>query len=113
MMEGIYISVTRDSPQSRSDFFYPWEKLTQFSLSPDTYTWDVASKLPSVTLDPGKRFEQRLTLADVYQFEEPGNYRITLSTAVSVLVGDDQGPFADLCPIRLLGEHSEAFSVSK
>jgi len=113
MMEGIYISVTRDPPQFRSDFFYPWEKLAQFSLSPDTYTWDVASKLASVTLDPGKRFEQRLTLADAYQFEEPGNYRITFSTAVSVLVGDDRGPLADLCPIRLLAEHSEAFSVSK
>lgn len=113
MMEGIYIRVTRDLPQFRDDFFYPWEKLTQFSLSPDTYTWDVASKLPSVALDPGKRFEQRLTLADAYQFEEPGNYRVTFSTVVSVLVGDDQGPFANLCPIRLLAEHSEAFSVSK
>jgi hypothetical protein len=113
MMEGISISVTRDSPPYRADFFYPWEKLKQFPLSPDTYTWDVASKLPSVTLEPGKRFEQRLALADAYQFEEAGNYRITFSTVVSVLVGDDQGPFANLCPIRLLAEHSEAFSVSK
>jgi hypothetical protein len=112
MMEGVSISVTRDSPPYRADFFYPWEKLTQFPLSPDTYTWNVASKLPSVTLEPGKRFEQRLALEDAYHFDEPGNYSITFSTVLSVLVGDEQGPFANFCPIRLLAEHSEALAVS-
>ena len=112
MMEEISISVKRDSPPYRADFFYPWEKLTQFPLSPDTYTWDVAGKLPSVTLEPGKRFEQRLALEDAYQLKEPGNYTITFSTVVSVLVGDEQGPPASFGPVRLLAEHSEAFVVS-
>jgi hypothetical protein len=112
MMEGVSVSVVRDEPTYRSDFFYPWEKLSQFPLSPDTYTWGVAPKLPSITLEPGKRFEQRLSLEDAYRFEQPGNYKVTFSTAVSILVGEQDGPFADLCPIRIVADKTEAFSVS-
>jgi hypothetical protein len=111
MMEGVSVSVTRESPPYSADFFYPWQKLTQFPLSPDTYTWNVADKLPSITLEPGKRFDQRLSLEYAYQFEEPGNYRVTFSSVVSVLVGDEQGPFANFCPIRVLAEKSQTFSV--
>lgn len=113
MMEGVYVRVARDKPAYRSDLFYPWQKLSQFPLSPDTYAWDVAAKLPSVTLEPGKRFEQRLALEDAYQFEQAGNYEVTFSTVVSILVGDKDGPFADFCPIRILGEKMEVFSVSE
>lgn len=112
MMEGISISVKRDFPAYRSDFFYPWEKLRQVPISPDTYRWDSAAKIPSITLEPGKRFEQRLALEDAYQFEEPGDYIVTFSTAISVLVGDEQGPYANLCPIRVVAENSQAFAVS-
>lgn len=113
MMEGISLSVRREKPAYSSDFFYPWEKLSQFPLSPDTYTWEVAAKLPSITLEPGKRFEQRLLLEDAYHFEQAGNYKVTFSTAVSILVGDQHGPFADLCPISIVAEKSETFSVSE
>jgi hypothetical protein len=111
MMEGVSISVVRDKPAYRSDLFYPWQKLSQFPLSPDTYAWDIATQLPSVTLGPGKRFEQKLSLEDAYKFDKEGNYEVTFSTVVSILVGDKDGPFADLCPIRLLGENTEEFSV--
>jgi hypothetical protein len=113
MMEGVSLSVVRDKPAYRSDFFYPWEKLRQFPLSPDTYTWDVAAKLPSITVEPGKRFEQRLTLNDAYEFEQPGNYAVTFSTVVSVPVGDQDGPLADLCPIRVAADKTEVFYVSE
>jgi len=113
MMEGISLSLSREKPAYRSDFFYPWEKLSQFPLSPDTYTWEVAAKLPSITLEPGKRFEQRLLLEDAYHFDQAGDYKVTFSTAVSILVGDQNGPFADLCPIRIIAKKSENFSVSE
>jgi hypothetical protein len=112
MMEGISIGVKRNWPAYRADFFYPWEKLSQFPVSPDTYTWEVAAEIPSITVEPGKRFEQRLALEDAYQFEEPGNYTITFSTTISVLVGDEQGPYADFCPIRIVAKNSQAFAVS-
>jgi hypothetical protein len=111
MMQGISIHVKRDSPVYHADFFYPWGKLSQYPLSPDNYTWDVATKIPSITLEPGKRFEQRLALEDAYQFEEPGNYTITFSTAISVVVGDEQGPYVNLCPIRVVAKNSQPFAV--
>ena len=112
MMEGISISVKRDSPAYQSDFFYPWTKLSQSALSPDTYTWNSASQIPSVTLKPGGRFEQRLALEDAYSFEEAGSYKITFSTAISILVGDKQGPYSNHCPIRVVAEKTESFAVS-
>ncbi len=90
MMEGVSLSVVRDKPAYRSDVFYPWEKLRHFPLSFDTYTWEAAAKLPSITLEPGKRFEQRLSLEDAYRFDQPGNYAVTFSTVVSILVGDKE-----------------------
>jgi|ERR1700722_3850048 hypothetical protein len=113
MMEGVSVSVVRDKPSYRSDFFYPWQKLNQFPLSPDIYAWDVATKLPSINLGPGKRFEQKLSLEDSYKFDQVGNYEVTFSTVVSILVGDEGGPFADLCPIRIFGQKTEVLSVSE
>jgi hypothetical protein len=112
MMEGISIDVKRDDPAYSADFFYPWEKLKQFPLSPDTYTWDVSTELPSINLEPGKQFQQRLALEDAYQFDEPGSYTVTFSTVVSVLVGDEHGPYGLLCPIRVAAEKSQSFTVS-
>lgn len=113
MMEGVSLRVVRDKPAYRSDLFYPWEKLSQFTVFPDTYTWDVSAKLPSITLAPRKRFEQRLSVENAYQFEQPGEYEVTFSTVVSVLVGDRSGPFAEVSPVRLLAEKTEVFSVSE
>jgi hypothetical protein len=112
MMEGISIRVKRNVPAYQTDFFYPWEKLSQYPVSSDTYTWDSATEIPSITVEPGKQFEQRLSLEDAYKFEEEGNYTITFSTAISVLVGDKQGPYTNLCPIRFVAENSQSFAVS-
>ena len=112
MMEGISIEVVRDDPAYRADFFYPWEKLKQFPLSPDTYTWQVSTELPSVVLEPGKRFQQQLALEDAYHFDKPGNYTVTFSTVVSVLVGDEHGLYGFLCPIRVVARKSQTFAVS-
>ena len=112
MMEGISIWVKRESPAYYAAFFYPWEKLTQSTVAPDTFTWDFAEKIPSITLDPGQSFRQRLSLEDAYQFDQPGTYTVTFSTVLSVLVGDRHGPYADFCPIRVVAEKSQTFIVS-
>jgi hypothetical protein len=112
MMEGVSLRIVREKPASRSDLFYPWEKLSQFAMSPYTYTWELATKLPSVTLEPGQRFEQRLSVEDAYRFEQPGDYEVTFSTVVSILVGDRAGPFAEFCPIRVIAQKTELFTVS-
>jgi hypothetical protein len=68
---------------------------------PDAYTSEVASEVPSVVLQPGEHFEQRFLLEDAYWFDRAGDYEIRLDTVLSVLAGEKNGRFADLCPIRL------------
>jgi len=112
MIEGISIRVIRAESAFQSDFFFPWQKLATSNTLPDTYTWDVASDIPSVVLRPGEHFEQRFALEDAYSFDQPGNYEVTFSTVLSVLVGDAGGPFAEICPIRLPVVATEKFTVT-
>ena len=112
MSEGISLRVIRDDPPFQSDFFFPWEKLATSNALPDTYTWEVASDIPSVVVKPGEHFEQHFALEDAYSFDQPGNYEVTFSTVLSVLVGDAAGPFAELCPIRLPVVATENFAVT-
>jgi hypothetical protein len=69
MMEGISLGIIRKEPVSHRALFFPWEKLSQSGVMPDTYTWDVASEIPSVVLQPGEHFEQRFLLEDAYSFD--------------------------------------------
>jgi hypothetical protein len=113
LMEGINIKVVRKEPALDSEFFYPWQKLSHPNSSPSfTYTWDVASRVPSVVLQPGQHLEQHFLLGDVYSFERDGDYEITFSTVLSVLVGKENGQFTDLCPIRLPVTASAIFVVA-
>ena len=113
MGEGVSLTVVRDEPSFHSAFFYPLEKLSDSRVMPDTYTWDVASEVPSVVLKPGEHFEQHFSLEDSYSFDQPGNYEVTFATALAVLVGEKNGPFADLCPIRLPVVADAKFVVSR
>jgi hypothetical protein len=112
MGEGVTLKVLRDNPSFRSDFFYPWEKLTNSPFSADTYTWRVADVIPSIVLRPGEHFEQQFLLAEAYSFDQPGEYEVTFATVLPVLVGDESGPFSELCPIRLPVVAKEKFTVS-
>jgi hypothetical protein len=112
MSEGVSLKVIRERPALHSDFFYPWKKLASSTISPDTYTWDVASAVPSVDMKPGEHFEQRFVLDEAYSFDQPGNYEVTFSTVLSVLVGEKRGPFADFCPIRLPVVAAARFTVA-
>lgn len=112
MMEGVSLRIICDEPAFHSDFFFPWEKLSQSNIMPDTYTWDVASEVLSVVLRPGEHFEQRFLLEDAYSFDRAGNYEITFGTVLSILAGEKNGQFADLCPIRVPVTASAKFILS-
>jgi len=101
MMEGASLRIVRKEPAFRSDLFFPSEKPSQSNLMPDTYTWDVASEATSVLLQPGEHYEHHSLLNGVHSFDRAGDYEITIATVLSVLVGEKNGRFADLCPIRL------------
>jgi len=112
MMEGISLSVVRREPPFRSDLFYPWEELSQSQISFDRFDWDAATKLPSVTLPPGGHFEQDLFVDHAFKFDQLGTYEVTISTVMSTLVGQKDGDFANLCPVRLIAEAKRVFVVS-
>jgi hypothetical protein len=112
MMEGVSLTIVRKEPALQSALFFPWEKLSHSSVMPDTYTWDVASEIPSVVLQPGEHFQQRFLLGDAYSFDQAGDYEIGFDTVLSVLVGEKNGEFADLCPIRLPVTASAKFVLS-
>jgi hypothetical protein len=113
MGEGVSLKVVRDKPAFHSAFFYPSEKLSDSRVMPDTYTWDVASEVPSVVLKPGEHFEQHFSLEDAYPFDQPGNYEVTFATVLAVLVGQKSRPFVDLCPIRFPVVADAKFVVSR
>jgi hypothetical protein len=101
MGEGVGIEVHRQEPAMSSAFFYPSDKLAKATTMPDTYSWDSAPYVASISLGPGERFEQRFMLEDAYTFDQPGNYEVTFNTVLAILVGEKNDPFADYCPIRL------------
>lgn len=111
MMEGISLDVVRKEPASHWGLFFPWEKLSDSNTIPDTYSWDFP-EIPSVTLKPGEHFDQHLLLDDAFSFDQAGEYHVTFATVFSVLVGEKDGPFAEVCPIRIPATGSANFVVT-
>lgn len=112
MAEDISLEIVRKEPASHSAFFFPSSVTPKpGDILPDTYSWDFP-QIPSVTLKPGERFEQHLLLEDAFSFDQPGEYQVSFATVFSVLVGEKDGPFADVCPIRILATGSTNFVVT-
>jgi len=113
--DGAEISVgaIRENPSSYNMTFYPAEKLSHSTISASTYTWDVASEIPTVVLKPGEHFEQKFLFEDAYKFDQPGKYTVMFSTVLQVLVGDKNGPFAQVCPVRFPASVVEQLVVVK
>lgn len=113
----ISIRVEREEPVHGADLFYPIDKLIGSlkedvsRISFDIYNWDVAAKVPSVILKPGEHFEQELSLEEAYEFWGPGQYKVTFSTTLALLVGKKDGKFAAFCPIRFPVISTEHFCV--
>ena len=94
-----------------SALFFPSEKLSHSAILPDTYSWDFP-EIPFVTLKPGEHFEEHFLLEDAFSFEQAGDYQVTFATVFSVLVGEKDGPFADVCPIRIPANGGANFVVT-
>jgi hypothetical protein len=110
--EGISVGVFRHEPEFHADLFYPWEKLSNSPLSYETYSWDMTATIPSIVLKPGEHFVQRFSVQEAYSFDQPGQYEITFTTVLPILAGEKNGPFADLCPIRLPVRNNAQFAVT-
>ena len=105
----VSIRVKRQEPSMESAFFYPIERLK--GTLKNTYNWGRAVSVPPIVLQPGERFEQELSLEKAYELWGPGQYEVTFSTALALVVGEKNGKFATYCPIRLSIVATENFRV--
>jgi len=125
---GVSIRVTRKEPPESAGFFYPPEKLIlpeeesyvdksrgfladasveermnyMRSSLMGRYNWQTMPRIPTIVLKPGESFEQNLRLEEAYKFWGPGDYKVTFSTVLDVLVGEKDGKLASACPMRVL-----------
>jgi hypothetical protein len=77
------------------------------TIAEDRFSWSLADRVPTIVLAPGHIYQLRLPLSAVLRGHggsgtiPPGEYDIRLSTIVQMLVGEQDGSWADLSPIRL------------
>jgi len=113
LTEGVSVRVVRREPPERHEMHYPFDKLGK-SVAPEVvFDWKDASRIRSVNLVPGGHLAQNLYLDDVFKFDRPGEYDVTVSTVVSILVGEPNGPYQDKSPIRLPVEQTESFTITQ
>lgn len=109
----IALRVTRKDPPRRDDLFYPWTEPpgAEAQTSSRSSSWAVLGHMPFVTLPPGENYELALPLDKAYRFPGPGEYEVEFATTIPVLLGEADGAFADVCPIRLRVRSKETFVV--
>jgi hypothetical protein len=95
-----------------NQFFFPDDKLSKRnnligSIGFDHFSWEIARKVPTITLKPGETYRQKLllqTALDEAKKSLPlnsGEYKVTFSTELQILIGEKEGQWAELSPVRL------------
>lgn len=101
----VCVSLSKSDHSYRNDFFYPAESLPGGGKAPPifSYTWDVASRTPSVKIKPGEtyRLEMPLRVALKVLPVNPGRYEIKFSTILQILIGEKDGGWSEISPIRI------------
>ncbi|MDQ1636809.1 MAG: hypothetical protein QOF62_148 [Pyrinomonadaceae bacterium] len=109
----VSVSIKRIDGSYANDFFYPDNELSGKnqggigSIGFDTFTWEIAKKVPTITVRAGETYRQELSLQAAFDEGQkslsfsPGEYRVTFSTELPILIGEKNGPWADLSPVRL------------
>lgn len=109
----VSVSITKVDGSYANEFFYPDDKLSaqnesdEGSISFDHFTWDIAQKVPTITLQPGETYRQELSLQAAFDEvnkslpSASGEYKVELSTTLQILIGERNGMWAELSPIRI------------
>ncbi len=114
------VSLSLSSPKGyRNDGFYPADKLLDQDerklpdRSPNEFTWADVQDIPTITLKPGGKYEQHLSLHTAVmednrlaaQSKTPsvpsGLYKVTFSTTLQVLIGEAGGDYAAVSPVHI------------
>jgi hypothetical protein len=107
----VSVSLSKSDRSYRSDFFYPAESLPGGGNAPaisfDTFSWDVASRAPSVTIRPGETYRQELPLRAALAEAakglsvHTGRYDVTFFTTLQVLIGEKDSKWSEISPVRI------------
>jgi hypothetical protein len=108
----VAVSIRRVDGSYVSDSFYPDEQLSGSkswvgTIAYDRFTWDIVREVPTITLQPGKTFRQKLSLQAAFDEAKEnlplnsGEYKVSFATVLQILVGAKDGPWADFSPMRI------------
>jgi hypothetical protein len=107
------VSIKRIDGSYANDFFYPDNELSGKnqggigSIAFDVFTWEIAQKIPTITLRAGESYHQELSLQAAFDEAQkslpfnPGEYSVTFSTELPILIGKKNGLWVHLWPVRL------------
>lgn len=109
---SVSVSIKRVDGNYGNEFFYPDDKLSKQknligSIGFDQFTWEMARKVPTVTLKPGETYRQELLLQTAFDEAktalplDSGGYKVAFSTELQILIGEKDGQWAELSPVRL------------
>jgi len=109
---NVSVSIKRIDGNYSNEFFYPDDKLSKQknligSIGFDQFTWEIARKVPTITLKPGETYRQDLLLQTAFDEAkkslplDPGEYKVTFSTELQILIGEKDGRWVELSPVRL------------
>ena len=114
MFENVWVELNRTTGEEWSSSFPVPEPvllkaagIERSTSAEDRFSWILADKVPTVVLAPGDIYRLELPLNAVLTGQggsQPipdGEYDVRLSTIVQMLVGQQDGSWADFAPIRL------------
>jgi hypothetical protein len=114
MFEHVWVGLNKTTGEKWSSFFAVPEPvllkaagIERSTIAEDRFSWTLAGRVPTIVLAPGDIYRLELPLNAVlagHGGSQPipdSEYDVRLSTIVQMLVGQRDGPWADLSPIRL------------
>jgi hypothetical protein len=101
----VWLHVKQFQPPSSESMFVSSSALLQGDEIPsftlDTLGWNNQSKWPMVTVPDGSSIDRNLALQAVYSFSDGNEYEVTVSTVLTVFVGERDDADAQLFPMRI------------
>jgi len=114
MLEQVWVGLNKTTGEKWSSSFPVPEPvllkaagIERSTIAEDRFSWTLAGRVPTIVLVPGDIYRLELPLSAVlagHAGSQPipvGEYDVRLSTIVQMLVGQRDGSWADLSPIRL------------
>jgi hypothetical protein len=116
----VSFSLIKADGSFRGAYFYPPDKQSsEGNISFDIFSWDIAPKVSSVILRPGETFRKEMPLKTALEIAgkslsvSPGKYDISFDTNLQVLIGEKDGKWSDISPVRIRVAATAGFVIAQ